>query len=358
MGVDSTRIVYFTLQIFGLVTLPILTYTSLFSPTVKRHVTVPNYLFLWAFSSAVACMLLFSGQIDDPEPSKTLCRTQSALMLVQPAGMAAAALALVWKLWSLARNVGTHGSVSQEPWWLTVILVGSPYAVWGIGAAVYAVLQVDTRVKRVTFYCTSDSTTLGMASGFSASILLVLCLFFEIWTMVIAYKRYTRSHRLGRAEVGDVSVPLFTRVMAFAVVIFLGLVLSLLATFVFSLVVPDIIVASMGPIMFIIFSSQGDILAAWRIYRPRHAHTDSGLGMDDEISVPERPHLSQPPVAHIEIPFGRSHASSSSIYHIPVDSKSARQVAVHVHQTVLSPDDPLNILRDKKSVHSLSPSYQ
>ncbi|QRV84962.1 hypothetical protein RhiJN_12978 [Ceratobasidium sp. AG-Ba] len=66
MGVDSTRIVYFTLQIFGLVTLPILTYTSLFSPTVKRHVTVPNYLFLWAFSSAVACMLLFSGQIDDP----------------------------------------------------------------------------------------------------------------------------------------------------------------------------------------------------------------------------------------------------------------------------------------------------
>ncbi|QRV84963.1 hypothetical protein RhiJN_12979 [Ceratobasidium sp. AG-Ba] len=234
------------------------------------------------------------------------------LLQVQPAGMAAAALALVWKLWSLARNVGTHGSVSQEPWWLTVILVGSP-------------------------------TTLGMASGFSASILLVYVssLKLIVWTMVIAYKRYTRSHRLGRAEVGDVSVPLFTRVMAFAVVIFLGLVLSLLATFVFSLVVPDIIVASMGPIMFIIFSSQGDILAAWRIYRPRHAHTDSGLGMDDEISVPERPHLSQPPVAHIEIPFGRSHASSSSIYHIPVDSKSARQVAVHVHQTVLFPMIPL-----------------
>ncbi|KAG9122912.1 hypothetical protein FRC07_000518, partial [Ceratobasidium sp. 392] len=237
----------------------------------------------------------------------TLWSILKLLIEAQPAGVSAAALALVWKLWSLAWSVRTNGGISQEPWWLTVILLGSPYVVWGVEAAIFAVLQAKTRIHQVTFYCTSDDATLGIISGASAAVLLILCLIFQIWTVVIAYRRYRRSHRLGRAEVGDVSVPLFTRVMSFAVVVFVGLVLCLIATSVFSLVVPDIVVSSMGPIMFLIFSSQGDILAAWRIYRPRPGFTDSlESGTTFERSIPERPRPPQPTVTQVEIPYERS----------------------------------------------------
>ncbi|KAG8750423.1 hypothetical protein FRC12_012878 [Ceratobasidium sp. 428] len=195
MAVDAPRIVYFTFQIFGLVTLPILTGTFLFCSSVKRHHTVPNWTFLWILSSAVSCMLLFAGQLDKPQPPRTLCLAQSALMLAQPAGMSTAALALVWKLWSLAWSVRANGGVSQEPWWLTVILLSSPYIVWGGEAALFAVLQAKSRVHQVTFYCTSDDATLGIISGISAAVILILCLIFQIWTIIIAYRRYRSFER-------------------------------------------------------------------------------------------------------------------------------------------------------------------
>ncbi|KAG9099684.1 hypothetical protein FS749_000688 [Ceratobasidium sp. UAMH 11750] len=265
--------------------------------------------------------------------------------------MSAAALVLIWKLWSLAWGVRTNAGVSKEPWWLTVILLGFPYVVWGVEAGIFAVLQAKSRVHKITFYCTSDDPTLGIISGVSAAVLLILCLLFQTWTMIIAYRRYRRSHRLGRAEVGDVSVPFFIRIMSFAVVVFVALILAFTAIVVFSLVVPDTIVSSIGPIMFIIFSSQGDVLAAWRIYRPRPGFTDSESGTSTQHSIQDRPRPPQPTVTEVEIPFARS--QESPIHHIPGDLKNPRQLFIHVQQTVFSPEVPSDFVKHSKSAQTL-----
>ncbi|KAG9080604.1 hypothetical protein FRC06_006364 [Ceratobasidium sp. 370] len=140
--------------------------------------------------------------------------------------------------------------------------------------------------------------------------------------------------------------------MSFAVVVFVALILCLIATVAFSLVVPDIVVSSIGVIMFIIFSSQGDVLAAWRIYRPRPGFTDSESGMSDDYSIRGRPRPPQPTVTQVEIPFERS--QDSSIYRIPGGSKNTRQLAVHVHQSVFSPEVPSAFAKDNKSTKALS----
>ncbi|KDN49674.1 hypothetical protein RSAG8_01739, partial [Rhizoctonia solani AG-8 WAC10335] len=267
---DAARIIYFTFQLFGFVTLPLLTLTFLFCPSVKRHPTLPNNTFLWTLSSLGSSLLLFTRQLDGPNPSRALCQAQSAIMLAQPPGMSAAALTVVWKVWSLTWSVRTNAVISKEPAWLSITLLGSPWVVWIGLSAIFAATQANSRVYRSAFYCTSDNPTLGLVSSILAAVFLILCFLFQAWTVILVYRRYRKSKRLGRAEVGDVSVPFLARIIAFALFVLVALALSFVAAITtFALEAPDIIIASIGVIIFLIFASQEDVLVAWRIMRPK-----------------------------------------------------------------------------------------
>ncbi|CAE6478734.1 unnamed protein product [Rhizoctonia solani] len=301
---DAARIVYFTFQLFGFVTLPFLTLTFLFCPSVKRHPTLPNNTFLWTLSSLAGSLLLFTRQLDEPNPPHALCQAQSAIVLAQPPGMSAAALTVVWKVWSLTWSVRTNAVISKEPTWLSITLLGSPWVIWAGLSAIFAATQVNSRVYRSRFYCTSDNPTLGVVSGVLAAVLLILCLLFQAWTVILVYRRYRKSKRLGRAEVGDVSVPFLARIVAFALFILVALALSFVAVIsTFALEVPDIIIASIGVVIFLIFASQEDVLVAWRIMRPKSPklphpeggqHSSNGRMFDPQSVVH---HLSQSTLA-------------------------------------------------------------
>ncbi|CAE6517903.1 unnamed protein product [Rhizoctonia solani] len=306
---DALRVVYFTFQLFGFVTLPLLTLTILFCPSVKRHPTLPNNTFLWMLSSLAGSLLLFTQQLDGPNPSRALCQAQSAIVLAQPPGMSAAALTVVWKVrdsgiwficqgsdgkgekvWSLTWSVRTNAVVSKEPAWLSITLLGSPWVIWISLSAIFAATQVNSRVYRSAFYCTSDNLTLGVVSSVLTAVLLVLCLFFQAWTVILVYRRYRKSKRLGRAEVGDVSVPFLARIIAFALFILVALVLSFVAAIsTFALQAPDIIIASIGVVIFLIFASQEDVLVAWRIKRPKSSEPSRS-----EAQHPSNGHMSDP----------------------------------------------------------------
>ncbi|CAE6438906.1 hypothetical protein ACGC1H_006928 [Rhizoctonia solani] len=297
---DSARVVYFTFQLFGFVTLPFLTLTILFCPSVKRHPTLPNNTFLWTLSSLAGSLLLFTRQLDGPNPSRVLCQAQSAIVLAQPPGMSAAALTVVWKVWSLTWSVRTNAVISKEPVWLSITLLGSPWVIWIGLSAIFAATQVNSHVYRSAFYCTSDNPTLGVVSSVLAAVLLILCLLFQAWTVILVYRRYRKSKRLGRAEVGDVSVPFLARIIAFAVFILVALALSFVAAIgSFALEAPDIIIASIGVVIFLIFASQEDVLVAWRITRPKSS----------EQPRPETQHSSN---GHMSDPQSLGHDLSQS----------------------------------------------
>ncbi|QRV94237.1 hypothetical protein RhiJN_22255 [Ceratobasidium sp. AG-Ba] len=273
-----------------------------------------------ALSSLVSCLLLFTRHLDGSEPPRTLCDAQSALMLAQPPGMSAAALTVVWKVWSLTWSVRTNVVVSKEPFWLSCILLGSPYLIWGILAGAFAVAQTGSRVYRSSFYCTTDNQTLGIVSGALAAVMLISCLAFQTWTVILVYKRYRKSRRLGRAEVGDVSVPFLARIIAF--MLFILAMLSFVATSTFALELPDIIIASIGCVIFIIFASQKDVLAAWGIVRPKSRCTDSEVvGTEGHDAHSTHTHNQIPPLTPFSplSPIGMSLGPSqaSSLCNIP-----------------------------------------
>lgn len=334
MPADAGRIIYFTFQLFGFVTLPFLTCMFLFCPSVKRHPTMPNNTFLWSLSSLMGCLLLFTRQLDGPEPSHILCRAQSALTLSQPPAMSAGALSLVWKVWSLTWSVRTNAVVSKEPLWMSCLLLGIPWVLWGILAGIFAGVQTQSSVYRASFYCTSDIQVLGTVSSALTAMLLILCLAFQSWTVIIVYKRYRKSRRLSRAEVGDVSVPFLARIVAFMLFVLVALVLSFIATSNFSLEVPDIIIASIGVAIFFIFSSQEDVLIVWRIMRPRPRSGASADGHDEQSAREERPLSPLSPLSPVNITLGASPNSSSP--DLPTASKNKHQLTVCLDQTELA----------------------
>ncbi|KAG9085205.1 hypothetical protein FRC07_013432, partial [Ceratobasidium sp. 392] len=285
---------------------------------------------------------LFTRHLDGPEPSWALCQAQSALVLAQPPGMSVAALSVVWKVWSVTWSVRTNVVISKEPFWLSCILLGSPYLVWGVLAGIFAAVQTKSRVYRSTFYCTSDNQTLGVISGALAAVLLILCLIFQVWTAILVYRRYRKSRRLGRAEVGDLSVPFLVRIIAFMLFILIALVLSFVATTAFALDVPDIIISTIGPVIFLIFASQRDVLVAWKIVRPKSRCTESEAAVV-EAQDGHPTHQQIPPLTLFSplsplSPLGISLAPSqaSSMVNLPTTSQNGGQVSIQLDQAELS----------------------
>ncbi|KAH7339837.1 hypothetical protein B0J17DRAFT_656976 [Rhizoctonia solani] len=309
---NAARIVYFTFQLFGFVTLPFLTLTFLFCPSVKRHPTMPNNTFLWTLSSLAGSLLLFTRQLDGPDPSRALCQAQSAIVLAQAPGMSAAALTVVWKVWSLTWSVRTNAVISKEPAWLSITLLGSPWVIWIGLSAIFAATQVNSRVYRSSFYCTSDNETLGVVSSVLAAVFLILCLIFQAWTVILVYRRFRKSKRLGSAEVGEVSVPFLARIIAFALFILVALALSFVAAIsTFALEAPDIIIASIGTVIFLIFASQEDVLVAWRIMRPKLSESSRSGGQNSSNGQMFDPQ----PVGHHRSPSTLALASHKNDHH-------------------------------------------
>ncbi|KAG8698152.1 hypothetical protein FRC09_007398, partial [Ceratobasidium sp. 395] len=242
----------------------------------------------------------------------------------------------------------------------------SPYLVWGVLAGVFAVVQTSSRVYRSTFYCISDNQTLGVISGALAAVLLIFCLVFQVWTAVLVYRRYRKSRRLGRAEVGDLSVPFLIRIIAFMLFILIALVLSFVATYAFALDVPDIVISTIGPVIFLIFASQEDVLIAWKIMRPKSRLTDSeatgaetqdGHPTHQQIS-PLTPYSPLSPLSPLGITLNPSQASS--LINLPTTPQTDGHLAVHVDQPEPSPTKYQfgGSVGDNESLHiSGSPAY-
>ncbi|QRV98996.1 hypothetical protein RhiJN_27015 [Ceratobasidium sp. AG-Ba] len=232
--------------------------------------------------------------------------------IAHPSGVSAAGLALVWKVWSLTWDVGGSFVVPWEPFWNKLALLAFPWVVWAIEAIVFAKLQTGSNIHRATFYCISDSRKLGIASGTLAAVLCIFTLIFQAWTIILVYRHYHESRRLGREETGEISAAFFVRVVAFTLI---ALTLCLIATSGFAFEVPDIVVSSIGVLMFLIFASQRDVLVVWRVMAPRSRYSDSE---DDAANAVDRQSTHDQP---------RSYLSPSR--HIPVVQLPTEPRAVH-----------------------------
>jgi hypothetical protein len=95
-------IAFHTLSTFGFLSCLLLTTTIVFSKSVIRHKSVPNFFGVLAFSSLVVNITWFSGNVniwetDDP-PSFPLCLFQSSMIAGVSTAQGAAASFLVFQV--------------------------------------------------------------------------------------------------------------------------------------------------------------------------------------------------------------------------------------------------------------------
>ncbi|KAG8833982.1 hypothetical protein FRC17_009764 [Serendipita sp. 399] len=144
------------------------------------------------------------------------------------------------------------------------MLIAFPYLVFVAFVLAGAVVGANSTVTRQNFYCMTNNTVMTTLSAVGSLVPLFLTTIFQTWTVYIVYKRYRTSRKFGRAETGsDISV--FVRVLAFGIFVLAAMILSCVALVNYTLPIADILVAAFGPIVFLIFASQDEILRCWHI---------------------------------------------------------------------------------------------
>lgn len=275
----ATTIVYYALQLAGLLLLTILTITFALPQGPSRHLTIPNQNLIWIIQAIFSCLLLFGGYNDSEHIPLTLCKVQSAVVYGAPPALSAAALAVVARLWLLTFTVDKAKSllVPNSPWF-TVGLVALPYVAWIIVAVLAGVISGDN-VRRFPQYCASDDQVPSIISGIGAAFILIVAATLQIWTLLIVWGRYRRTRKLGSREIGNIDVALFMRISMFSSLIVIALVLAIVAIVSsWSQAAPDLLIAGMGPICFFIFGTQRDVLVCWHMAKRQQITSRSHPG--------------------------------------------------------------------------------
>ncbi|KAG8992115.1 hypothetical protein FRB90_001096 [Tulasnella sp. 427] len=321
---DTATIFYYVVQIAGLVSLTILTITFALPQGPSRHLTIPNQNLLWIFQAIASCLLLFTGHAKSEDIPHTLCKVQSAIVYGASPGLSAAALAVVARLWLLTFTVDRAKSLLlPNSAWFTVGLLALPYIAWIIVATLSGIIVGDN-VRRFPRYCASDNQIPSIISGVAAAFILLVAVVLQSWTMIMVWSRYRRTRKLGSQEIGNIDVALFLRISTFASLMVIALVLAFVAiASSFSQAVPDILIASMGPVSFFIFGTQRDVLVFWRLAKRQQVTST-------------RSHRSEPAntIGSIPTPGQRSTAAPNAY---GTDAWDLERDLAHAHAGVRSP---------------------
>jgi len=212
-------------------------------------------------------------------------------MLAFPPALSGLALSLVLTVWRLAWHVHSESTpiISQSQF--NTVWIAFPYCLFVIFTLAGVIVGSHSHVARRTFYCLTDNIPMTTSSAAVSSILLFSTCVFLAWTVLIVLRRYRESRKFGREEIGT-DVPLFLRVLSFGIFVFIALILSFIAVFNYTLVIPDILVACFGPVIFLVFASQEEVLRAWHLKSPRQRSTDrsdSIATLNSTRPIPSRP---------------------------------------------------------------------
>jgi len=151
------------------------------------------------------------------------------------------------------------------------IMIVFPYVFWIICIVATAVVGAmdPTAVSRDRrfFYCSVKSPPLTDSLTIFAAMVLFATLVFEVWTIVLFYRRWFSIERgsSGMFDAAMLNLPI--RILAFGIYLIVALSLSLLSTESPESPVPDLAIASAATVVILIFGTQPDVLHAFCFWR-------------------------------------------------------------------------------------------
>jgi len=255
--------------------LPILI-TTLLLARARRNLTLVNMCITFMITGIVSSILLYSGKQTGPEPPPLLCLTQASLLYAVPPMVSMAALALVFQLWSTV--VWKPGQKVRGP--ALFLLLLPPYIVFFgfslAGAMIGVRIPANVSRNRRFFYCSVRAPMFSNIVAITSAIILFITTIMEVWIGVTLFRnqrttrpmaerqrRQNREQDRSPKRLGAEDLQLAIRIGVFGLYIVVGFVISLLSIKAPTSVVPDMIMASIGMAVFLVFGSQPSLWKVW-----------------------------------------------------------------------------------------------
>ncbi|KDR72760.1 hypothetical protein GALMADRAFT_158926 [Galerina marginata CBS 339.88] len=255
-------------QIVGLVGCTLMLGTALLSRSVHRHSTWFSFVFSWMVSGISYLLLFFSGQLGNQNPPFGLCLAQAALIYSVPILTAASTLGLVTQVYFNIRNMFSN-QLRRRDMIRSMAILASPYimlAAVAIGCLILGLNHPETvhRSHPETPYCNMVNRVPSKISSIAVASLLLPTLFLEVLICRTMRKNWEalKSQKYSPSTV--------IRLVAFSLCGALAVGLSLLFA-ASDERDPELttVISLMPTAAFLIFGTQGDILAVWMFWRKR-----------------------------------------------------------------------------------------
>ncbi|KAJ6599908.1 hypothetical protein DFH09DRAFT_1271481 [Mycena vulgaris] len=259
--------VFLTLQMLGLIGSCALVLTTTLSSRSPRNATWQNFFTSWIISTVSYSLLLFSGQINQQEPTFGVCLAQAGLVYGIPSLTAATTFGLIAQIWFNVQALLAH-KIKYERM-MTIGLLILPYIIlfsMVIASWVVGIHNPDlVEIIGSGMYChIGPSGTLGKVSAGLVALTLLPTLALEIMICIALRRNWNTFKRMKH------SLSITLRVMIFTMFGMLAIALS--GIFVFSEShgsALNIVFATMPVVAVVVFSTQTDIISVWMFWKKR-----------------------------------------------------------------------------------------
>jgi len=257
--------IFLTLQILGLIGSCALVLTTTLSNRAPRNATWQNFFTSWIISTVSYSLLLFAGQVDQPEPTFGVCLAQAGLVYGIPSLTAATTFGLIAQIWFSVQTLLARKVKNERIW--TIALLILPYvfllalviASWTIG------IRNTDQVKIIGsgMYCHLEGE-MGKVSGAMVALTLLPTIALEISICIALRRNWGTFKRMKH------SLSIILRVVVFTMFGILAIAVSGVFVFTNNHGASLNIVFGILPITaVVVFSTQKDIISVWMFWKPQ-----------------------------------------------------------------------------------------
>jgi hypothetical protein len=249
------------------VTLSLLAATFILAKKVNRHPVLINVCITFILSGIFSDLLWYASQHVGPEPNKSLCITQASFLSGTTPMLAASVFSLIYYASVSYDGDPVKATLSRVQLTLMLIFPYIALAMFGSAAAVLSVKHPHkvNRHQRF-FYCSLHYNKLTWVMSLFTSVVLLIVTTLEVQLAYNMCRSWRAIRKAGQHSDGA-NVQILLRVLLFGIYVFMGVIISALSNTERNSPVPDLFAATTGPMVFLVFATQPDVLKAWRFWR-------------------------------------------------------------------------------------------
>ncbi|KZT35485.1 hypothetical protein SISSUDRAFT_1051367 [Sistotremastrum suecicum HHB10207 ss-3] len=269
---------------------------------IRRVPAFYNFIFIIWIGTPVYALLFYAGQSETDTVRPKLCAAQAILKHgVDPAAVSALCLLSV-ESWRLANGETVDSRWSAPRLILTLAIPYAHFVAYLIVTTVLVIADPHNAYRGAdSFYCTVANTTFGLIQSVELNALVLVTLIFEVKTGLLYWKRRKTVEKYKPNPETNLNRSTFIRLTVFTLWQFIGLLGNSvsfgsnwyhIAGMRYAMY---IIAASIPLVVFLVFSTQKDIMLKWCFWKavesPHSRGTEPDRAGNPPSNIPNHDNL-------------------------------------------------------------------